>query len=144
MELSRASDSHQVAIFIGRSQFFAIPAIGEHRVDRDCDLHRTVGGASHRHGWISIGRTRKVDCDRDIMTVQTHLILIGRQTEVQQQPRSWCDRIPIATRSGFLSYEIKATGLPTDSEGNRLSIKLTIVARSWPDHGPIVAILKRN
>ena len=63
-------------------------------MDRDCDLHRTFGGASHRHGWISIGRTRKVDRDHDIRTVQTHLISIGRQTEVQQEPRSWRDRIP--------------------------------------------------
>ena len=60
--------------FIGRSRFFAIPAIGEHRVDRDCDLHRTVGGASHQHGWISIGWTVKVDRDHNISTAQTYLI----------------------------------------------------------------------
>ena len=45
--------------FIGRSRFFAIPAIGEHRVDRDCHLHRTVGVATHRHGEIFIERAAK-------------------------------------------------------------------------------------
>ena len=49
-------------------------------------LHRTVGGASHQHGWISIGRTMKVDHDRDIRTAQTYMISIGWQAEVQQEP----------------------------------------------------------
>ena len=53
---------------------FCDSAIGEHRVDRDCDLHRTVGVASHRHGLISIGRTMKEEFDRTIMTAQTYLI----------------------------------------------------------------------
>ena len=118
-------------IFIGRSRCFTISAIGEHRVDRDCDLHRTVGGTSHQHGWISIERTMKVERDRDIRTTQTHLISIGRQMEVQQEPRSRRDRDPIVARLGFLRGGIEATSLPTDSEGNRLSTKLTIVARLW-------------
>ena len=40
--------------FIGRSRFFTNLAIEEHCVDCDCDLHRTVGVATHRHGRIFI------------------------------------------------------------------------------------------
>ena len=43
-------------------------------MDRDCDLHRTVGIASHWHGWISIGQTMKDELDRAIGTAQTYLI----------------------------------------------------------------------
>ena len=45
--------------FIGRSRFFAIPAIGGHCVDRVCDRHRMVGVATHRHGRIFIERAAK-------------------------------------------------------------------------------------
>ena len=43
-------------------------------MDPDCDLHRTVGVACHRHGWISIERTMKEELDRAIGTAQTYLI----------------------------------------------------------------------
>ena len=82
VKLSGASDLHQITImirrlrcgFITRSRLFAFPAIGEHRVDHDCDLHRTAGVTSHRHGWISIGWTSKDDLDRAIRTAQSYLI----------------------------------------------------------------------
>ena len=45
--------------FIRRLRFFAIQTIEEHRVDRDCDLHRKVGVATHRHGRIFIKRAAK-------------------------------------------------------------------------------------
>ena len=50
---------------------------------------------------------------------KTHLISIGWQTEVQQEPRSWCDRIPIVVRS----YPDRGA----------------IVSRSRCDRDPIVA-----
>ena len=45
--------------FIGRSRSFTILAIGEHRVDRDCDLHRTDGVATRWHDGIFIEQATK-------------------------------------------------------------------------------------
>ena len=88
----------------------------------------------------------KVDRDRDIKTAQAHLISIERQTEVQQEPRSWRDRIPIVARSG---PDRGAIGIPKrrnrsqepshgfgrQSFEHQAHDRGPIVVRYWPDRG---------
>ena len=63
--------------FIRRSRFFAIPTIGEHRVDRNCDLHRTVGVATHRHDRIFIEWAAKEhQCDRNQTAMMLSIFLL--------------------------------------------------------------------
>ena len=87
--------------------------------------HVASSGASDRHRRDQGFIRRGFKCDSLIFfspwTARDRAISIRR----------WRDRDPIVAQSGFLRGEIKATSLPTDSEGDCLSTKLTIVARSW-------------
>ena len=100
---------------------------------------RTGGGASHQHGWISIGR-------RTLLAILVHEMAQSRPSNHHRfnrmawrasgrTPRSRFDRTMIAARSSRDRGASVAESPPDD----RTPIDEWPRRRLWPDRGPIVA-----
>ena len=97
------------------------------------------GGASHQRGWIAIGRTREVDRDLAIVTLQLPEArsdgVEGLWKNSTIATRSSRDRGAIEPRSRGLGRENWADSFPID----RPVIEEALTPRSTPDRDPIVA-----
>ena len=96
---------------------------------------KTGGGASHQHGWIAIGRTRKVDRDRAIVTLQSP---DDRSDGVEGLWKNSTIAIGVIT---WLNRRHSSRGW---SSKHPCHDRRPIVAQSWPDRGLILKQSQSN